>query len=577
MKKIKVLNITNIIYRFISSILFFNIINLFKNNFNFDISFMQQLNIFSVISSLIFIFIILSFISHIFKNNHIDYLITIISLFICSIFWLDDNNIFFIILLFLSFLLLYHFKPIDLNINFNNQNKKHIIIVLISTTIMFTCIAIVGILRYKLFNSPNFDLGIPGQNFYYLKKVGIPFSTCERNILLSHFNIHFSPIFYLILPIYYLFSDITTLQIISALLISSSTIPIYLLCKNHKVPILITIILCLIFCTYAPAICSTYYDFHENLFLTPMLLWLFYFYEKNNNIGIIILVLLVLLIKEDSALYIIIFSIFTLFDKKPKYGIPMLIFSILYFITVIYFLKTYGTGIMTDRYNNLIYNDSSILGVIKTILINPGYFLKQLIISPENNLNKIKYIIELLLPLGFIPLYQKEKRNYLLLLPMLLTIMTTYEYSYNINFHYSCGIIAFLFYTSIKSIKENKINYYLFVCLIASILLFKTYAFPEIEGNIKNYFEHKSELIKMEKMLNEIPKNASINASAFLLPHLTNRDIIYEVYYHNDIPDIDYVVLDTRYNDYLEHYENYINNGYTKHKELKNKILILKK
>ena len=80
----------------------------------------------------------------------------------------------------------------------------------------------------------------------------------------------------------------------------------------------------------------------------------------------------------------------------------------------------------------------------------------------------------------------------------------------------------------------------------------------------------------MELLLKEIPKEASVNASTFILPHLVNRDIVYEVYYHNDIPDIDYVVFDIRYNDYISHYENYINNGYTKYKELNNKILILK-
>ena len=568
---------SNLIYRFLSSILILNIINLIKNNFNYDIEFMQDLNIITIFASILIVFFIITSITYIIKKRFADYLITIILLFISSILWLNDNNIFFVTIIFIFFLLLYHFKPQELNINFNKLNKKYYIIVIISGIFMFTCITIVGILRYKLFNAPNFDLGIPGQNFYYLKKIGIPYSTCERNMLLSHFSIHFSPIFYLILPLYCLFPHITLLQVINAILISSSIIPIYLLAKHHKLPKLIILIVCIIFATYAGAICSTYYDFHENIFLTPLLLWLFYFYEKNSSIGIFLSSILILLIKEDAPLYIIIFSIFMIIDKKTRYGIPILIISTTYFTIVTYFLKTYGTGIMIDRYSNLIYNDSGTLGIIKTLLINPGYFIKQLITSPENNINKIKYLIELLLPLGFIPLYSKQKRNYLLLIPILLTIMTTYEYSYNINFHYSCGIIAFLFYLFIKNIKEINIKNYLFICLIGSILIFRTYAFPEIYNNIQNYHKNKNELIQMETLLKEIPENASINASTFMLPHLVNRDIIYEVHYHNDVPDIDFVVLDTRYNDYLNHYQNYIESGYTKYKEIKDKILILKK
>ena len=577
MKKIKSLKLANIIYRFISSILIFNIINLIRNSHNYDIEFMQNLNVFYILMSIIAIFMILSVINLYLKNKFFDYLITIISFFICSILWLNDDNIFFLIIIFLLFLLLYHFKPQDLEINISFSKHIYFIMIIILGIFMFYHIASIVILRYKLFYSPNFDLGIPGQNFYYLKKIGIPFSTCERDVLVNHFLIHFSLIYYLILPIYFIFSHVITIQVVSAILISSSIMPIYLLCRKYKLTQMITIMICLIFCTYAPAICGIHYDFHENTFLFPLLLWLFYFYEKNNSIGIFLFSVLVLLVKEDAAIYIIIFSIFMLFDRKTRYGIPLLVISFLYFIIVTYFLKAHGTGIMIDRYDNLLYDSSNMFGIIKTLLINPGYFLKQLITSPENNINKIKYIIELLLPLGFIPLYSKDKRNYLLLIPMLLTLMTTYKYSYDINYHYSYGIMAFMFYLFIKNIKDLNIKKYLFICLIAGILAYRTYAFPYLYSNMNDYQQNKSELTNVEELLKEIPQSASVNASTFILPHLVNRNLIYEVYYHNDIPDIDYVVLDTRYDDYLTHYENYINNGYTKINEIKNIIIILKK
>ena len=181
-------------------------------------------------------------------------------------------------------LLLYHFKPNDLNIRFKKINNLFFVVIIVFGILMFLHISIVGILRYKTFSSPNFDLGIPGQMFYYLKKTGLPLSTCERDALINHLIIHFSPIYYLLVPIYFIFSHVTLFPIVSALLISSGVIPIYLLCKNHKLSKLIIMIICLIFCTYAGAICSTYFDFHENHFLIPLLLWLFYFYEKKNTI-----------------------------------------------------------------------------------------------------------------------------------------------------------------------------------------------------------------------------------------------------------------------------------------------------
>ena len=181
------------------------------------------------------------------------------------------------------------------------------------------------------------------------------------------------------------------------------------------------------------------------------------------------------------------------------------------------------------------------------------------------------------MPLGFIPLYSKDKKNYLLLVPLLLTMITTYKYSYSITFHYSYGIIAFLFYLFVRNVKEIKTKDYLLLCLIVGIITYRTYAFPYLHDKIVDYDKNKNELIKVEKLIKDIPKEASVNASAFMVPHLVNRDIIYEVYYHNDIPDTDYVVLDTRYIDYMKHYKNYIDNGYIKYKELENRIIILKK
>ena len=55
MKKIKSLKLSNIIYRCISSILIFNIINLITNEHNYNISFMQHLNIFYILMSIIVI------------------------------------------------------------------------------------------------------------------------------------------------------------------------------------------------------------------------------------------------------------------------------------------------------------------------------------------------------------------------------------------------------------------------------------------------------------------------------------------------------------------------------------------
>ena len=80
----------------------------------------------------------------------------------------------------------------------------------------------------------------------------------------------------------------------------------------------------------------------------------------------------------------------------------------------------------------------------------------------------------------------------------------------------------------------------------------------------------------METFLEEnVPDDASVAASTFLLPHIADRSEIYEVHYHKNKPDIKYVVLDTRYSSYKPFYEAYTELGYTVFAQLDTRIIIL--
>ena len=82
-------------------------------------------------------------------------------------------------------------------------------------------IAYITCLRYKTYSAPNYDFGIFCQMFHYMKTTGLPMVTCERNELLSHFAVHISPIYYILLPFYYIFPSPLTLQIGQAVVLAS--------------------------------------------------------------------------------------------------------------------------------------------------------------------------------------------------------------------------------------------------------------------------------------------------------------------------------------------------------------------
>ena len=61
-----------------------------------------------------------------------------------------------------------------------------------------------------------------------------PITTLERDRVLSHFAVHVSPIFYVMLPFYKLFPYVETLDILQVLVAFSAIIPLKLLLPKFK-------------------------------------------------------------------------------------------------------------------------------------------------------------------------------------------------------------------------------------------------------------------------------------------------------------------------------------------------------
>ena len=80
--------------------------------------------------------------------------------------------------------------------------------------------------RVESFCAPTFDFGIFSQMFYNMKETGLPMTTVERDGLLSHFAVHMSPIYYLMLPFYCLAPTPATLQVLQAAVMTSAVLPL---------------------------------------------------------------------------------------------------------------------------------------------------------------------------------------------------------------------------------------------------------------------------------------------------------------------------------------------------------------
>ena len=427
-----------------------------------------------------------------------------------------------------------------------------------------------SVIRYKTYSAPNYDFGIFCNMFYNMRKSFLPFTTCERDMVLSHFAIHVSPIFYVLLPLYWFFPSPVTLEIVQPVILASAVFPALLLAKKFGLSNRRTVILCFITLFHPAVVSGTNYDLHENCFLFPLLLWVFYAFETERTVLLAVMTVLTLTVKEDAAVYIVFFALYVFLGRKKQItGSFLAAGALVYFFIALFLLTLFGNGVMSNRYENYLPEGGTLFEVVKNVFIDPGYVFTQLFIDNKGDTGaKLLFILQMFAPLAFMPFAVKNVSELLLILPMILmNLMPVYPYQYDIGFQYHYGVLAFLVYLSVINLSRmRKTSAKTFLCTGAVItaVLFTAAAFPRTMHYIEKITYDGEACRVMDEALEQIPDDASVICSTYLLPKLSERDVIYEDWYHTsgEEENADYVILDLRY-DYKKYEDIYRGLGYT--------------
>ena len=457
-----------------------------------------------------------------------------------------------------------------------NETKIVVIIYIVAAVFYMLIAGTFTVLRYVNYSAPGFDFGIWVQMFHNMKTTLEPVTTVERNMTLSHFAVHFSPIYYLYLPFYF-FPYPVTLQVLQVITVASGIIPVYLLCKKFGLSKSATACFGIIFALFPTVATGCYYDLHENCFLIPLILWLFYAIEKDDIKGIIILSLLTMLVKEDAAVYVACIGLFTIFGKR-KYikGTVMTVSAVVYFLVVTTLMQKYGLGVMTYRYSNFMVDGAgSLMDVIRNFVTNPAYAIAECFGS-----EKYPFLLYMFAPLGALPVATKKVSRFILLLPMLIiNLATDYQYQYSIFFQYVFGVTAILFYLAISNYAELGEKSRRFMCsfaICAAFIIMPVASFSK-SWYISSYSDGKEQIEVLNDAMKSIPSGASVGATTFFVPHLANRTELYEYPYKFDkSPLPDYLVIDLRFYKITEKDEEYFKeNNYIETERVKGLYLIL--
>ena len=412
-------------------------------------------------------------------------------------------------------------------------------------------------LYYRNYYTQTYDFGIFSQMFYYMRETGKCLTTCERDGLLSHFAVHFSPIYYLLLPFYFLIPTPETLLVLQAIIAASGVIPLFFLCRRFAFSRRATLAFAAIYLLYPAFLEPNFYYLHENCFLAPIILWLCYFFLGERVWPILATSVLLIMVKEDATVYLAVIALYFLLTGKRKWtALGVLVLAVSSFVLITQLMGSFGEGVMSDsRYGDYIYDGGGLLTVIKACLQNPAYAVRQILRQ-----EKLIFILQMLAPLAFLPLASRTPARLVLLIPLLLVnLMTSYVYQYNIGFQYVYGSGALLFFLAIVNAHElDRHRARVILCaLLCSVLVFSGGAAHRI-GFINQHNLTEDMRLEMNTALSMIPEDASVAASTFLVANLSERDVIYELESTKHAKECEYIVIDLRFESSVKpsRYEN---------------------
>ncbi|MBR6709394.1 MAG: DUF2079 domain-containing protein, partial [Clostridia bacterium] len=333
-----------------------------------------------------------------------------------------------------------------------------------------------------------------------------------------------------------------TLLVMQLVFLFSGVVPLLLVARKYKLSRPVMLVLSFLYFAYPAMVGGTFYDMHENKLLLPLILWLLWAIETERVALSYPFAILVLFVKEDAPIYVAFVALWWLASRPNKrHAVIQLLLAIWYFMFAVTMLEKFGDGAMFGRYSNLIGANGTPIDLLRTALINPALILRELL-----DLEKMAFIVYMLMPLGLIPLITRKFSRLILVLPMvLINLMPDYYYQHDIGYQYTYGVAAMLFFLLVLNVADLRGNtrrgLLIFACC-ATILLASMRAPLQI-FYADRYTQNIEDSRQIAEHLKVIPEDASVLSSTMFTPHLSRRS---ELYLLNSKHNAEYVVIDLR-------------------------------
>ncbi len=379
---------------------------------------------------------------------------------------------------------------------------------------------------------------------------------------------HFTPALLLWLPFYALFPAPATLSVLQVILVTAAGLILYALARHYLEAPLAAMISISFYASNA-VIGPTLANFHDLSQIPLFVFGLLLAMEKRKWRIFWLLAALILAVREDSGVVLFSIGFYLVVSKRyPRLGLAVCTLSLSYMLMLTnaimpLFSDDISRRFMIERFGHFTDKESATtLDIIWAIVSKPGQLLMQLF-SPLGT--KIKYLLGHWLPLAFVPAVSGTA--WLVAgFPLLQIFLQQGESRLAITIRYALTVVPGLFYGAIlwyaRHPKQFKPSFRRFwtTCICLSLIFTltsnpsRTFYFlipdsiqPLVYVSLPSQWHH---VTQVRKLLAQIPSDASVSATTYLVPHLSGRREIIRfpaLQLRNDarlVVSVDYAIAD---------------------------------
>lgn len=407
---------------------------------------------------------------------------------------------------------------------------------------------VVPILQHLNFKTTALDLGDYDQSVWLYSH----FKFQENTLLgVNILGDHFEPILPLISPLYWFWSSPIVLLLLQGIVFCFGVVPVYLLAKERLGRKGLASLVAFSYLAFFGAQKALFFDFHPIVLAASLLSFAFYFMERGKKFAYFVVMVLALLCKETVAIYVVFLGLYLLLFRPGKraWGLSTILMGggiYLLAMKVVLPLVLGRSALRHFPYAQIAQNE---VGVVAKVFTDPLFMIKQTLFP----IVKLETIVATFAAFGFLPLLSWP--FLLLIIPNIMEKYWSNSPAYwSMEHQYLIIVTPFLAYATLTSLVRilNNGNTRIYKGAVVMIIVgFLGLGAYNLLGRIgySAYLTCFQDNKVNQEMVSLVPKDAVVMAQSDIVPHLAQREKVYEYKLGNyQDNDAEYIVLNIKGN-----------------------------